>query len=200
MTDRIQEALTRAKALGYETFDHHFGKGSLSQLEGVHPDIVDLAKLTIRLCKYDGTIIPGGGLRTEEQAQENAANGTGIVNSLHRKQSDGYGHAVDVIPYVNGKATWEMKYCEEMAKAAKLAAALLSVAIRQGCDWNMNGTFGESGEYDWCHHELPKEKYQEQAKEELARSQAELLGDSNTITIGTPCPHCGKLVSLGKAQ
>tara|TARA_Y100000361_G_C11144356_1_gene337109 strand:- start:605 stop:1204 length:600 start_codon:yes stop_codon:yes gene_type:complete len=199
MTDRIQEALDRATSLGYKTFDHHFGKGSLSQLEGVHPDIVDLAKLTIRLCQYDGTVISGGGLRTEEQAQENAENGTGIVDSLHRKQSDGYGHAVDVIPYVNGKATWEMKYCEEMAKAAKLAAALLSVPIRQGCDWNMNGTFGESGEYDWCHHELPKEKYQQQAKEELARSQAELLGDETIPSTGTACPHCGKLVTLGKA-
>ena len=199
MTDRIQEALDRATSLGYKTFDHHFGKGSLSQLEGVHPDIVDLAKLTIRLCQYDGTVISGGRLRTEEQAQENAENGTGIVDSLHRKQSDGYGHAVDVIPYVNGKATWEMKYCEEMAKAAKLAAALLSVPIRQGCDWNMNGTFGESGEYDWCHHELPKEKYQQQAKEELARSQAELLGDETIPSTGTACPHCGKLVTLGKA-
>ena len=201
MTDRLEQALKDAHMLGNPVYDHHYGKGSLSQLEGVHPEIVILAKLTIRLCQYDGTIIPGGGLRTEEQAQENAANGTGIVNSVHRKQADGYGHAVDVIPYVNGKATWEMKYCTAMADAAKLASALLSVPIRQGCDWDMDGTFGETGEYDWCHHELPLQNgpYWERANDELKR-YADGIGFTGGETINSiSCPHCGQQVTLGKA-
>ena len=203
MTD-IEEAIALATDLGFPTYDHHFGKGSLNNLEGVHPDIINLAKLTIRLCKYDGTIIAGGGFRTKEQAEQNVANGTGILNSVHRKQADGYGHAVDVVPYVSGKATWTMMYCAEMSDAAKIASALLAVPIRQGCDWNMNGKFGESGEYDWCHHEICLEggTYWERATAELARFREEIGINTEQADPGIEdcfrCPHCDKPIRASK--
>lgn len=62
-----------------KTYDHKFGKKSIDNLSGVHPSLVAVAKLAITLCEYDGTVIAGGGLRTEAQARANVKRGTGIL-------------------------------------------------------------------------------------------------------------------------
>lgn len=137
----------------------HFGKGSLRNREGAHPDLIRLSDWVIERSSHDLTILGGGGLRTLAQAQENVARGTGILNSLHRKQSDGYGHALDLVLYKNGRATWDQKYASAYRETADLVgrgSAYLSIPIRQGCDWNMNGVFGESREWDWPHVEIPE--------------------------------------------
>jgi peptidoglycan L-alanyl-D-glutamate endopeptidase CwlK len=156
-------------------YPHEFGTSSRRNLEGVLPDLVTVAELAIKLCEFDGKIIAGGGLRTEAQARANVANGTGILNSLHRRQSDGYGHAIDLIALTNGKIDWgNLKAFKAMARAVKIAAAHLCTPIRQGCDWNMNGTFGESREWDWPHFENPVEFWRPKAVAEMHRYRAEL--------------------------
>lgn len=145
-----------ARSLGIELHNHAFGGSSRANLKGVRPELVKVAELAICICEYDGTVPLGGGLRTLEQAQHNVRNGTGILNSLHRRQSDGLGHAVDLVALTPGRGVvWKNKDAfRAMARAVETAAAILSVPIRQGCDWNMNGTFGESREWDWPHFEL----------------------------------------------
>ena len=194
----IDEGLEIARRLGLTIYDHKFGNSSNSNLQGVLPEIVDVARLTIRLCQFDGTIISGGGLRTQEQADQNAANGTGVSNSRHLRQSDGYGHAVDVVPYV-GRATWDLKYAKPMANAMKIASAILNVPLRQGCDWNMNGSFAENNEHDWCHGENPVDKYKAAAVAELQRFRR-VLGIENledqTALANCECPVCGAGLQL----
>ena len=79
-----------------------YGKRSLKNLEGVHPNLVAVMKEGITNCPYDITII--WGLRTA--AQQNAlykkrpkvTNCDGYrLKSNHQAKSDGYGYAVDFV-------------------------------------------------------------------------------------------------------
>ena len=193
----LDEALQVARRLGFKIYDHSFGKSSSANLKGVLPELVAVAKLAIMLCEYDGTVISGGGMRTEAEARQNVENGTGILHSLHRRQSDGYGHAIDLIPLVPGRGiVWKgeesRRAFEAMAAAVKASAAILGVPIRQGCDWNMNGTFGESREWDWPHFEKPKAVYRERAAKELERFRKSLsIEETKKGQTFFCCPNCG---------
>lgn len=182
----LEEGLDTAKKLGMTLYRHELGRGSETNVHLVYPRIVTVARLAIRLCKYDGTVINGGGTRTLEQAKENVKNGTGILNSRHIIQEDGHGHAIDLIPYI-GKPTWELEPCKSMAHAVKVASAILFVPIRQGCDWNMNGTFGQTGEYDWCHFENPIDGYMHAANAEMLRTRRILGLDELPTTPASSC-------------
>lgn len=68
---------------------------SLSNLLGVHPDLVSLIKTAIINSPYDFTVIDG--LRTLETQKELLANGATLtLKSKHLEQPDGYSHAVDL--------------------------------------------------------------------------------------------------------
>lgn len=72
------------------------GKTSLNELRGVHPDLVALVKRAIALTAQDFTVHDG--LRTlAEQQQLIAAGASQTMDSRHLS-----GHAVDLVPYVNG--------------------------------------------------------------------------------------------------
>ncbi len=184
------------------TYDHAFGDKSLANLEGVLPALAEVAAKAITLCRFDGTIINGGGMRTEAQAQMNVLNKTGILNSRHRVQPDGYGHAIDLIPLTPGKGIdWSnMTAFKAMANAVKQAAAELGVPIRQGCDWNMNGVFNEKREYDWAHFEDPIEFHKAEALAEMHRFQqaAGLSPIDTPEPDGAVCPWCAKPIALSK--
>ena len=185
-------------------YDHRFGDVSLSNLEGVLPALAQVAARAIQICKYDGMIISGGGMRTQAQADANVRAGTGIANSRHIKQADGYGHAIDLIALTPGKGIdWSnMAAFKAMAHAVKRASAELQVPIRQGCDWNMNGEFNEKGEYDWAHFEDPKPGYQAIAKAEMLNHRKELGLDvpmAESPVTEFHCPHCEKPIKVEAA-
>lgn len=105
------------------------GKRSLSNLEGVHPDLVKVVKRAIELTECDFTITEG--LRTKErQAQLLKEKKTTTMNSRHLT-----GHAVDLAAWVNNTVSWEWKYYDQIADAMKKAASELSISIDWGGDW-----------------------------------------------------------------
>jgi peptidoglycan L-alanyl-D-glutamate endopeptidase CwlK len=165
------------------------GARSEKNLEGVHPDLVRVLRRALEITQVDVTILDGGGLRTLAQAQDNAARGTGIVNSLHRKQPDGFGHAIDAVAYpVNwGNDKANLDRFREVARAVKRAAAELRVPIRQGLDWDMDGVWSERGEYDMPHFEMPKPWHLPRAIELMERHREE-LGLTNEPVPGQPEP------------
>ncbi len=58
------------------------------------------------------------------------------MRSKHLKQPDGYGHAVDLAPLVDGKPSWDWgKPYDDVSGAMKRAAAELGVEIQWGGDW-----------------------------------------------------------------
>lgn len=127
------------------------GKRSLSNLEGVHPDLIKVVKRAIELTKVDFTVIEG--LRTKErQAQLLKEKKTTTMNSRHLT-----GHAVDiaawVVPEGTEKATisWDWKHYYIIEKAMKQAASELKIPIEWGGDWK---TFKDAP-----HWQLPFNKY-----------------------------------------
>jgi hypothetical protein len=194
----VSEGLAIARGLGLPIHEHYFGGASSANLEGVAPALVDVAMLALRLCPYDGTVLPGGGLRTVAQAQDNVRRGTGIADSRHLPQADGKGRAIDCVALSPGKGVdWKNAAAfHAMAEAVGKASAILNVPIRQGCDWNMNGVFGEGREWDWAHFEEPKLEYMPAAQALLDRRREELgLEDVGPGGASCRCPSCGALLS-----
>lgn len=112
------------------------GKRSLKALEGVHPSLVAVVKRAIELTDQDFTVIEG--VRTLEKQKEYFARGASkTMNSKHLIQPDGYGHAVDVYPFYDGKVQCEAPYItfKVVADAFMTAAAELGTPITWGGNW-----------------------------------------------------------------
>lgn len=110
------------------------GPKSLAELTGVHPRIVAVVHRAIELSPVDFGVHDG--LRTEAEQREYVARGVSqTMNSMHMKQADGYGHAVDLVPYINGKLRWEWPPIYHIAAAVRQAAVELKVPLRWGGCW-----------------------------------------------------------------
>ena len=128
---------------------YKLGTKSLSNLKGVHPDLVKVVKRAIELTECDFTITEG--LRTKErQAQLLKEKKTTTSNSRHLT-----GHAVDLAAWVivddKGTVSWDWKHYYIIEKAMKQAASELKIPIEWGGDWR---TFKDAP-----HWQLPFNKY-----------------------------------------
>ncbi len=115
---------------------------SFAKLEGVHPDLVRVVKRAIELSPIDFGVTEG--LRDIERQRELKAKGfSKTLDSKHLKQSDGYGHAVDLIAVgdldIDGdidaqdkSLTWLPAIYGTMNIAMVQAATELGVKIRWG--------------------------------------------------------------------
>lgn len=96
------------------------GAKSKTELNGVHPALQEFVEETIKLTEQDFTVYDG--LRTEAEQREYVRRGVSkTMNSMHMKQSDGFGHATDLVPWINGQARWEWKPIFVIAAAARKA-------------------------------------------------------------------------------
>ncbi len=111
------------------------GNGSLAELAGVHPSLVAVVKKAIGYTTQDFSVTDG--LRTEAEQRVLVNRGASkTMNSMHRKQPDGFGHAVDLVPYLNGKPRWEWPLIWAVAVAVDRAATELNVPLVWGAVWD----------------------------------------------------------------
>ncbi|GAB3257075.1 M15 family metallopeptidase [Chitinimonas naiadis] len=108
------------------------GKGSLAELEGVHPDLVKVVKRAIALTAQDFAVHDGKRTVAEQQKLV-AAGASQTMDSRHLS-----GHAVDLVPYINGKLRWEWPPIYQIADAVRIAARELNVEIRWGGAWDVD--------------------------------------------------------------
>ena len=136
----------------------NLGEKSLGKLKGVHPDMVKVVKRAIQITEQDFMVLEG--VRTPERQKELFAQGrtkpgpkvTWTLTSNHFKQKDGYGHAVDLVPF---PVDWnDLKKFDAMSQAMFAAAKELGIKIRWGADWDSDGKPREKGESDSPHFEL----------------------------------------------
>lgn len=75
--------------------------------------------------------------RTLEKQKEYVAKGTSkTMNSKHIPDKNGIVRAMDIVPYVNGKYTWEDKYFDDLIPIFKdVANKLYPNEIEFGYDW-----------------------------------------------------------------
>ena len=139
------------------------GKRSLDNLKNVNADLVRVVKRAIEITEIDFTVIEG--YRTEERQRELVRKGASkTMNSRHLT-----GHAVDIVPLVDGKISWNFNYYYPLAKAMAQAATELGVNVRWGGAWtnirNKKGTpqqwvqeyYNSGGAFqDGPHFEIPR--------------------------------------------
>lgn len=110
------------------------GAKSRAELKGVHPDLIRVVERAIQITTQDFSVHDG--LRTAEEQKRLVASGASqTMNSKHRQQADGYGHAVDLVPFINGKMRWEWPAIYPIAAAVWQAAHELKVDVRWGGAW-----------------------------------------------------------------
>lgn len=108
---------------------------SKSNLIGVHPDLVRVVERAITLTEQDFMVFEG--LRTVERQRQYCARGVSkTMNSKHIKQKDGYGHAVDLVPWIDGGLRWEWIPIYPIAHAMREAARAEKVDITWGGAWD----------------------------------------------------------------
>ncbi len=138
------------------------GKASLRHLQGVHPALVRAVHLAIARTEQDFCILADGGRRSPAQVASNVARKTGIQNSLHLPQADGFSHAVDLVAWDGTKAVYGSTLQETKRLYIPIRNAMLSacdelgILIQHGADWDLDGVLAEPGEWDWPHFQFPK--------------------------------------------
>lgn len=111
-----------------------FSKRSLSEMKGVHPDLVNVVRGTLKRSTIDFMVFDG--IRTlAEQKDLVRRKASKTLKSKHLVQPDGYGHAVDLVPIVGGKPRWQWEPIYEIASAFSCVAAEHGVSIRWGGYW-----------------------------------------------------------------
>ena len=119
-------------------------KTCLARLQGVHPDLVRVIRRAAAETKVPFAVAEG--LRTlERQKQLKAAGATRILNSRHIT-----GHAVDLVPLVDGKARWDWPLYPRLAPFIRAAARAEAVPLEWGGDWK---SFPDAP-----HWQLPRKK------------------------------------------
>ena len=104
---------------------------SLGKLEGVKPELVEVVKKAIELTKTDFGVIYGMRSAAEQQKLFDS----GKSQTLKSKHLTG--DAVDLMAYVDGKASWELNLYDDLADAMKWAATEKGVKIRWGAAWTV---------------------------------------------------------------
>lgn len=114
---------------------YRLGLRSRLELRDVHPQLCAVVALAITASEQDFRVHDG--LRTiDEQSELVLAGASQTMNSLHLRQADGYGHAVDLVPLVNGRLRWEWPPIYRVAAAMHFAATRLGVPLVWGGCWD----------------------------------------------------------------
>lgn len=114
------------------------GRRSLKELEGVHPDLVRVVKRAIEITEQDFTVFDGIRTAADQRTLYNrgASQRDGYRRkSQHQLQESGYGEAVDLVPWINGRAVWDWNAIYGIADAMVTAARELGVNLRWGGCW-----------------------------------------------------------------
>ncbi len=117
------------------------GRASKRNLQGVHPDMVHLVESCIKITPIDFTILKTGGLRPTTMQMALFRSGASKLDgrskkSLHQKQGDGFGHAVDLVPYAAGSPRWEWPLIYPIAGCMASLSKSLGIDIKWGGVWD----------------------------------------------------------------
>jgi len=112
-----------------------FGKRSKKELKGVHPDLNEWVHETLRRSPLD--IGVHDGVRTESEQREYVRRGASrSMKSMHLIQKTGYSHAVDILPYINGKLRWDWQPIYTIMEVGREVANDMQLSLRWGGVWD----------------------------------------------------------------
>ncbi|HVM38339.1 MAG TPA: M15 family peptidase [Sphingomicrobium sp.] len=114
---------------------YSLGARSRAKLVGVQPRLVSVVERAIAITAQDFSVHDG--LRTLAQQREFVRRGVSkTMASKHLRQGDGFGHAVDLVPFIGGQLRWEWKPIFVIAAAVFAAVREQQVAMIWGGVWD----------------------------------------------------------------
>jgi peptidoglycan L-alanyl-D-glutamate endopeptidase CwlK len=135
---------------------YKLGTTSMLRLKGVKPLLRKVVERAIQISSVDFLVAEGlrsAARQKELYAQGRTSPGKKVTWTMDSKHLTG--DAVDLVPFVNGKADWnDLKKFDEIYKAMMQAAEELGGKLRYGGDWDRDGILREKGETDSPHFEL----------------------------------------------
>lgn len=136
---------------------------SIARLIGVHPALVRVVQRAMMIGSVDFQVSEGLRSAADQLAAFNrgtsklngipaghvlnGVTGTGIGN--HQVQADGLGHAVDLVPYVNGSILWVLPADQQWQHIYPLAACVREAAVAEMVRLRWGGV------WDTCLNDLP---------------------------------------------
>ena len=116
----------------------HLGANSRRELDGVIPSMCRVVEMAIQVTAQDFTVFDG--IRTAPDQHALFQRGASQIDGYkrigrHQVQPDGYGHAVDLVPWIGGKPVWDWPAIYLIADAMCMAARALDVDLRWGGCW-----------------------------------------------------------------
>lgn len=115
---------------------YKFSNRSLNNLKEVHPDLVACVVLSLYVFSdIDFAVIEGSRTIERQRVLFNSGNSK-TMNSKHLIQSDGFSHAVDLVPWVNGTIPWDdWNAFKRVSNAMNRSSKYLDIDIIWGGDW-----------------------------------------------------------------
>ncbi len=128
---------------------------SISRMEGVSPQLREIANLAIQFTKVDFGIPNDGGVRTAERQKELYDNGKSKADGYFKQSNHQSGEALDFYAYVDGKASWKHSHLAMVAAAFLQASSALKYPIEWGGLWSTGDNI-DNIDYGWdmAHIEL----------------------------------------------
>lgn len=126
-----------------------FGKTSREQIELLHPALKEVITEALGKSPVDFGVLKLGGVRTAQQQRDlwlqgrfghpgkivTQKDGFDLV-SEHQAKDDGFGYAVDLVPYVQGAFSWNWEWIFPMVVAVAEVAREKGVSLRWGGVWD----------------------------------------------------------------
>lgn len=124
------------------------GARSRSELQGVHPDLVRVVEMAIGITEQDFGVFDG--IRTAHEQNALFRRGASQKDGFkcigkHQVQADGYGHAVDLVPWMFGQYRWDWPAIYVIADAMVMSCRALDVPLRWGGCWGSTPVNGKAG-------------------------------------------------------
>lgn len=108
--------------------------GSKKELLNVHEALVSVVERAVQISVQEFAVHDG--IRTLAEQQKMVQSGASqTMDSRHLT-----GHAVDLVPYINGKLRWEWPPIYLIADAMRIGASELKVPLRWGGAWDVEFT------------------------------------------------------------
>lgn len=124
------------------------------RLDGVHPTLIDWVYRVAAVVPV--LVVEGlrGSLRQRDLYNSGA---TRTLKSYHLKQETGYGHAIDLAPYVNRELDWNsLGEFWFLGGIGKTIAKEMRVPIIWGRDWDDDNDFKDQSFNDFPHWQLAR--------------------------------------------
>jgi len=117
------------------TYAFRFSAASQRNLKTVHPDLAQTVELALQCSHVDFAVFES--LRsTERQRRLLQIGASQTMQSRHLRQPDGWAHAVDLVPWLDGQLLWAWKPIYFIAYAMRTAAARTQCSITWGGVWD----------------------------------------------------------------